>query len=243
MASASLSYILDRFKISIGAWLVGTFITALLVGMLLQQTFRYFRLYPKESWLMKCWVIAAVVLQLFTTAMIMYTSYDYLVTHYLDPAVFLGRNIWSSGTVPLIGALGNLVCESFFARRVYMIGPRYRVVVFSAMAMILTSCGFFVALAVQVYTSDASSASPFSGWLPTSASVLLLAGDVQLTAVLVYVLHQGRSGIRRTDSMVDLLIAYAISTGSLICILNVASLVVCVVFPHDVIFSASTLVL
>ncbi|KAI9059691.1 hypothetical protein FKP32DRAFT_1679746 [Trametes sanguinea] len=239
MASlTSLSSLLDRFKTGIGSWLVGTFLTTLLVGMLMQQTFRYFRLYPSDPSYMKAWVVLAVVLQLVTTALIMHTSYYYLVTYYLNPIVFTKPGVWTSAVVPVFGSINNLVCESFFARRVFMIGHRYRIIVLSAMVMILASCGFFIAVTVQAFTlHNVVSSSEKGGWLPTVGSALLLAGDVQLTGVLVYVLHQGRSGIKRTDSMVDILIAYAVSSGSIICILNLSG-----VFPHNIIYSASTLV-
>ncbi|KAI0662494.1 hypothetical protein C8Q70DRAFT_562873 [Cubamyces menziesii] len=240
----SFSSLLETFKNSIGAWLVGTFLTTALVGMLLQQTIRYFRLYPGDPFFLKAWVIIAVILQLVTTAMVMHTCYYYLVTYYLNPTVFLGTDVlWTAASVPLVGSINNLVSESFFARRVYMIGHRFRVFAYSAMVMIIASCGFYIAKTVEAFTlHQVASALDNGGWLPTVASALLLAGDIQLTTILVYALHQGRSGIKRTDSMVDTLIVYALSSGALICVLNVVSLVLSVVFSHSVIFATSTLV-
>ncbi|KAI9066295.1 hypothetical protein FKP32DRAFT_399573 [Trametes sanguinea] len=239
--------LLGEFKTDIGAWLVGTFLTTFLSGMLMQQTFRYFRLYPSDPIFMKTWVILAVILQLVTIALLMHTSYYYLVTYYLNTAVFSKPDVSTLGVVPFFSSTSNVVCESFFARRVFMIGRRYRIVVLSAMTMIIVSWGFFLAVPVQVFrgrlTFGNLDSTSFSGeWTPTVGSALLLAGDVQLTAVLVYVLHRGRSGIKRTDSMVDVLIAYAITSGTLICILNLTSIVLFGVFPHSIIYSACTLV-
>ncbi|KAL7285781.1 hypothetical protein ACG7TL_000890 [Trametes sanguinea] len=140
-----------------------------------------------------------------TTAMALQSAYYYLITHYLDLTVFARGDVWTAPSI------NNLVSESFFARRVYMVGRQYVIVVISA-------------------------------WIINVASVLLLLGDVQLTVVLVYALHRCRSGIRRTDSMVDILIAYAISSGSLICVINLATLILSFIFPHDPIFSAASLV-
>ncbi|KAI0651520.1 hypothetical protein C8Q79DRAFT_40983 [Trametes meyenii] len=174
----------------------------------------------------------------------MHTSYYYLVTYYLNPVSLLKRPVWTSASVPIFGSMSNLVSESFFARRVYMIGPQYRIVVLSAMLMILASCGLFITVSVHALaTSDLIvSVDTESAWLPTAGSALLFAGDVQLTAVLVYFLHKSRTGVKRTNSMVDLLIAYTISTGSLICVLNVVSLVLSVLYQHNIIYTAATLV-
>ncbi|OSD05869.1 hypothetical protein PYCCODRAFT_1474773 [Trametes coccinea BRFM310] len=212
-----------------------------LVGTLLQQTFRYFRSYPADPLYMKIWVLLVVILQLFSTTLIMHTSYYYLVTYYFNAAVFSKPDVWTSAFTPVSVSLGNLVAESFFARRVYMVGSRYRFVVVSAMAMILASCGFFIGKTAQVFAAATVLHRP-SQWPSSAGSALLLAGDLQLTGVLVYVLHTGRSGFRRTDSMIDILIAYALTTGSLICVLNIVSLILTIVFPHNIIFTASTLV-
>ncbi|KAI9067999.1 hypothetical protein FKP32DRAFT_196873 [Trametes sanguinea] len=229
MASlGSLTSLLDAFKVSVGAWLVGTFISTLGVGMLLQQTVRYFRLYPTDPPFLKIWVILAVIFQLITTAMVMHTCYYYLVTYYFNPLVFTKKDIlWTAALVPVFGSIGNLISESFFVRRVYMMGRQYRLIALSGLTMILVSCGFYIVKTVQAFT------------LHIVANALVAGG---LTAILVYVLHKGRSGIKRTDSMVDMLIMYAISTGSLICILNIVSLALSVVYPHDTFFAAATLV-
>ncbi|KAJ3015361.1 hypothetical protein NUW54_g1067 [Trametes sanguinea] len=224
----------------IGSVLVGTFLTTLLVGMLMQQTFRYFRLYPSDPSYMKAWrldsfsqVVLAVILQLVTTALIMHTSYYYLVTYYLNPIVFTKPDVWTSAVVPVFGSINNLVCErsgiSTFVRVRLLSRPDGLL----AVPQLLRSPRFHDRSSLQDYCSicdghdsrklrftlhNVVSSSEKGGWLPTVGSALLLAGDVQLTGVLVYVLHQGRSGIKRTDSMVDILIAYAVSSGSIICL-------------------------
>ncbi|KAI0374514.1 hypothetical protein BV20DRAFT_1049300 [Pilatotrama ljubarskyi] len=242
--ASSFTSLLNDFKTEMGAWLVGSFLTTLVVGVLLQQTFRYFRLYPNDPLYMKLWVVLAVVLQLLSNAMMMHVSYYYLVTYYLDPAVLTRGAIWTSSGSALIASVNILVAESFFARRVYMIGRQYRIVVLSAMIMIMAACGFYVARATSGLTANNIANAANTGiWLAPVATSLLVAGDLQLTSVLVYVLHQsGKTGIRRTSSMVDLLIAYAISTGSLICVLNVVTLVLAFVFNRNVVFTASTFV-
>ncbi|KAI0374516.1 hypothetical protein BV20DRAFT_1049302 [Pilatotrama ljubarskyi] len=265
-SSESFASELNDFKTEIGAWLVGSFLTTLLIGMLLQQSFGYFRLYPNDPLYMKAWVVATVVLQLLSTAMLIHVSYYYLVTYYLNPVVLTRGVIWTTSGAAYVASINGLLSESFFARRVYMsvssadgIGlsyyPRYdspafdlspllRLFFSAQMIMITSACGFYIARATVSLTVHSAVKAADSGvWLAPLATSLLVAGDVQLTSVLVYVLHQtGKTGIRRTSSMVDILIAYAISTGSLICVLNVVTLVLSFVFERSVVFTASTFV-
>ncbi|KAI0823083.1 hypothetical protein BC628DRAFT_615048 [Trametes gibbosa] len=197
-ASSEYLHELGRFKEGIGAWLIGTFISTLVVGMVLQQTFRYFRLYPSDPLYMKTWVVVAVILDLLTTAFSMHVAYYYLVTYYLEPQVFLKKDVWTSAFVTIFGPLNNLAAESFFARRVWMIAPRYRLIAVSAMLMILASCGFYFTVAQQAFAlPNIITAANTGSWLPSVSAALLLGSDLQLTVVLVFFLHGSRTGLRR----------------------------------------------
>ncbi|KAJ3015438.1 hypothetical protein NUW54_g1045 [Trametes sanguinea] len=164
-------------------------------------------------------------------------SYYYLVTYYFNPLVFTKKDIlWTAALVPVFGSIGNLISESKLIGRTVDDDS-------GIMRFLHRSVLENVFKTVQAFTLHiVANTLVAGGWLPTAAAALLLGGDIQLTAILVYVLHKGRSGIKRTDSMVDMLIMYAISTGSLICVLNTVSLVLSVVFPHDTFFAAATLV-
>ncbi|KAI0742840.1 hypothetical protein C8Q80DRAFT_1190933 [Daedaleopsis nitida] len=232
--------------------------------MLLQHTYRYFRLYPADPYYLKLWVILTVyavvhdssstqdfnpsclysTLQTITVVLTMHTSYFYTITNYFNPAVIIrSRDVWSASIVPVFGAISNLLSESFFARRVFKIGPQYRIIVVSAMTMILAATGFFLAVSAQAFQVHNLLESAARGsWLPTTGSALLLGGDLQLTSVLVYVLRRNRRGVKRTDSMIDILVVYAISSGLLICIFNVLSMILSLVFPDNIIYTAAALI-
>ena len=53
-----------------------------------------------------------------------------------------------------------------------------------------------------------------------SAGVGLAAlADTLLTTALIFSLHQSRTGIKRTDGIIDVLILYAINTGMCDCVM------------------------
>ncbi|EIW64951.1 uncharacterized protein TRAVEDRAFT_42357 [Trametes versicolor FP-101664 SS1] len=253
--SGSFESDLETLKTGLGAFLVGAFITTLAVGMVIQQTLRYFRLYPKDPLYMKAWVNISLLLCVMRSLQDAYhslafaqidlfqDSYYHLVTHYLDPLVFLKKAVWTSTIIPTLGPVNYVVSESFFARRVYMLGRYHRIIAIFAMTLIVASVGFFIPMTVQAATTTTAQAqSTFGGWQPTVGSALLVAGDLQLSGVLVYYLYKNRTGVRRTNSMVDILIAYTVSSGSLICALNIVSLILAVHDPHNALFVPASMV-
>ena len=52
-------------------------------------------------------------------------------------------------------------------------------------------------------------------YLVSARNAAATVTDVLLTSILVYSLHKSRTGIKRTDSMINVLIMYAVNTGLL----------------------------
>ncbi|KAI0651207.1 hypothetical protein C8Q79DRAFT_1004511 [Trametes meyenii] len=214
---------------SFGAWLLGTFFGLLMQGMIYHQAYRYFRLYPKDPALLKAWVVAVV--------------YAYLVTNYFKPEVLLGTPVWSMALLPILGSFAAVVSQSFFARRVYMFGPRYRIIVAIAMLCYLAFFGFYTTLSVKIFhVKDLQGFLKFS-WMASVGSSLMMVGDFLTTAVLIYALRRSRTGITRTDSLLDLLIMYAVSTGLLICVFNVLNVAFAIALPDNLIYTATSIML
>ncbi|KAJ3005304.1 hypothetical protein NUW54_g4398 [Trametes sanguinea] len=237
--SPAAEAIVNELKTNMGAWLVGTFLTTLFVGMLMQQTFRYFRLYPLDPLYMKLWVVVVVVLQVLSVAMMMATSYYYLVTYFMNPDVFMKGDVWLTPVSTTMqdrshysdihsyrqSAIRSFLCAPcLYDRRASEQGLSGKRV--DQMVMVLGSCvyvkrllGFLLGVAAQAFeVRNQETVSRSGTWFPAAGSALLLAGDMQLTGALIHALLQHRSGIRSTDSMVDILIAYSVSSGLLVCV-------------------------
>ncbi|KAI0668959.1 hypothetical protein C8Q78DRAFT_1080830 [Trametes maxima] len=77
-------------------------------------------------------------------------------------------------------------------------------------------CAFFALRAHMAYASFSSSALSQSA-LGTSSSVVTLAtglvAEFLLTSALIAILYQSRTGIKRTDSLLNVLMVYTINTG------------------------------
>ncbi|KAJ3005105.1 hypothetical protein NUW54_g4494 [Trametes sanguinea] len=93
---------------SLGAFIIGTYISLMLYGLTLHQSYRYFRLFPKDLLLMRIIVVATLILETVHTALCMHTCYYYLVVNYSNPAALL-EGVWSIRLMPLLTALPVLI--------------------------------------------------------------------------------------------------------------------------------------
>ncbi|KAI0667875.1 hypothetical protein C8Q78DRAFT_296927 [Trametes maxima] len=219
-----------------GAVLLGTFIGLILYGLGLHQTYRYARLYPEDSWFLKTLVIVIGALETLHSAMNMHTCYYYLVTNYFNPAVLPERGTWSIAFLPSCASAIMIVSQIFFARRVWLIGPGYRFVV--ALAILFLAGEFAFSLGASIEANIVTGFAEFYNrtWLISACFGMAAAADVLLTGGLIIVLRRSRTGFKRTDGMIDILIIYAINTGLLIGLFNVLSLILAAAMPRNLVY-------
>ncbi|TBU27657.1 hypothetical protein BD311DRAFT_778854 [Dichomitus squalens] len=229
-----------------GAVLLGTFFALMLYGVTLQQAYRYHVLYPSDRLLLKfavgtldsvprdclnlilylvmlLQVYATVILETVHMAFSCHTSYYYLVIGFADPSI-----------------LQHPV--HFFAHRAYVFGKRFRVWVSLAILFLMgefgvhvwiddthahlpVSAGFCVASSLmkaftpfaRISLSDRGfSAFVRYTWIIATASAMAVCADGILTTVLIMALLQGRSSLKRTNSTLDVLVLYTITTGEFV---------------------------
>ncbi|EJF60269.1 hypothetical protein DICSQDRAFT_127778 [Dichomitus squalens LYAD-421 SS1] len=118
------------------------------------------------------------------------TSYYYVVTLFWDPVfVFTSPPVWSAQLLPLGG---TFVLDEIFKA--------------VSVSEVSSHCDYGAQILLELFE--------FS-WLITAGSIIQMTADVTTTGSLIYVLRHLRTGFNsRTDSKLDLLIAYAFSTVS-----------------------------
>ncbi|RPD54873.1 hypothetical protein L226DRAFT_261520 [Lentinus tigrinus ALCF2SS1-7] len=218
-----------------GAVLLGTFLALILYGLTLHQSYRYFGMYPGDSRILKGLVIVVLILETVTSIMSMHACYFYLVTSYFNPRELL-RGTWSIRAMPLVSGLVMTASQSFFAWRVYIMGPRYRILVGAAAFLCILELGFSSAATAEAFIARSFQSFKHVTWLVSTQSTMAVTADILLTIVLIYVLRRSRTGIKRTDSMLEVMIMYSINTGLLTGIFNFLSLFFSFIRPGDMIY-------
>ncbi|KAI0353725.1 hypothetical protein OH77DRAFT_1522283 [Trametes cingulata] len=251
---AGLGGSLPSLDNSYGAVLLGTFFGLILYGLALHQAYRYSRMDFGDSKWMKCYVAIVMALDTFHVILCMHMCYYYLVDNYFDPAVLFTR-VWSIDNLGLSAAVTIVTCQGFYAHRVWLVGRQYRPLVIIVVVFLLGVLGMFKdVLIIHGWTySRSSHAPPHSScsasatyatvnanilpgysefrqltWLFSIGFGLVVVSDVIMTTVLIVVLRRSRTGFTRqdrTDSKLDVLIAYTISTGLLTDVFSILSFI------------------
>jgi len=212
---------------SFGAQLLGTFFSAIFYGLTLHQTYRYYRLFRIDRLSLKVLVSALFVFDTLTTALAMHTSYSYLVEGFGDNDGLLYSN-WSFRLSSVFLAGPPFLSNAFYVSRLWIIGMRNWFFLGTMGALMLTRLGFQMALAVVVWQYPLLSDFRKFQWMVRAYCGPSLVADILLAVFFCWTLHKRRTGYARTDSKIDLLMIYAINTGSLTslaCLLSLMSLV------------------
>ncbi|KAF8130937.1 hypothetical protein K438DRAFT_2032082 [Mycena galopus ATCC 62051] len=214
---------MGKFDTTLGALCVAYVLAWGLFGVTSMQSFSYFQKFSKDSVWMKSLVGGLWVLDTLQLALIGHVLYYWVITNYTNPAV-LGDSVWWL-ELPIytrftdclfrsltIGVLVTntivLIVELFLARRVYirkMFSPWF--------SLFLTWTTWFQLQKTAFYVEFQ--------WISSVGLACASAADTIIAISLSYYLWRSRTGIKTTDSIVNMLILYALNTGLLtgICVL------------------------
>ncbi|KAI0751766.1 hypothetical protein C8Q80DRAFT_1268955 [Daedaleopsis nitida] len=214
-----------------GAYLLGTFAGIVLYGLSVHQLYRYYRLFPSDS--------------LFIRFLVGVVIYYWLVAHYLDIGELV-KGVWSLEVIfipvssmhvrviayitwvpkalPIILSLLMLTTQLFFAKRVFLLGPRYRQVVAIAFLFILGELAFSIATAYKALKATQLWTLESSAWLISITLCFGFVADAMFTVTLTQVLRKSRAELTKT-SLLDRFQTYVVNTGLLHCIFNLIAFI------------------
>ncbi|KAM5544794.1 hypothetical protein V8D89_001692 [Ganoderma adspersum] len=222
---------------TLGAVLIGTFIGLALYGLIVHQSYRYFRLYADDSRWVRFLVLAILALETFHVILSMHICYHYLVTNYYHPYAVLS-GVWSVSLLSVTSGVVVLPSQSFFARRVFLLGGlRYRILVVLALILFAAELGFFCAGTAQAFAFPWFSRFQHYTWLISAGTGTAFVGDTLLTVVLVNLLRKENTGSKRMERTLETIMLYAVNTGLLTGIVNLLFLLFSVMYPNNLIYA------
>ncbi|KAI0749986.1 hypothetical protein C8Q80DRAFT_1269777 [Daedaleopsis nitida] len=218
-----------------GAVLIGTYFGIMLYGLTLHQFYRYTRLSPNDSFFIKAVVYSVVAFETFHTVLCMHMGYWYLATNYFNP-VALGNGVWSVDMIPLSAASVIMASQLFFVRRVYMFGSKYRWVVYLAGLLLVIELGLLAAATAEAFHQGTFAKFEHVTWLISAGFGTAAVADVLLTTALIVTLRSSRTGWKRSDGVIEILILYAVTTGLLTTIFNILTFLFAIIYTDNLIY-------
>ncbi|EIW61846.1 uncharacterized protein TRAVEDRAFT_44667 [Trametes versicolor FP-101664 SS1] len=220
-----------------GALLICTFISLMLYGVALHQVYQFTFLDGSNSRLVNYYVAVLVVLDALHTVLAIHTNYRNFISKYFTPDS-LADPLWSLNLQPVITGTIIVTCQMFFAR----LGKMYQPLVKYTGGMFVVELAAAIAFTWIAFKQDSVHDLNNFSWLQSGGYGVVITADAIMTTVLVVALHRSRNGFKRTNSVLDLLTAYAICTGLITLVFATMCFGSAVISPNNLLFGALDLV-
>ncbi|KAL1949865.1 hypothetical protein VTO73DRAFT_8746 [Trametes versicolor] len=239
LLAAAVRSQLPPLQDTFGAYLICTCIGCMLFGLTTHQTYRYYRLYPTDAVSLKTLVASLLALDILHTITSIHVCYHYLVTNYFNP-LSMGTGVWSIRLGIMETGMVILVAHCFYARRLFLLGNGHLFPVSVIGLLLLAEVGFSLAATIESFVQVSFEKFFAFQWLIWVVLAVALLVDLVATSILTFYLRRSRTGFKRTDSMVDVLMVYGINTGLSTSVLTLAALICSIAASHTLIWAAIT---
>ncbi|KAJ7907045.1 hypothetical protein B0H13DRAFT_2332779 [Mycena leptocephala] len=185
-----------------GAWFISLFLETILYGMGILQAWLYFHWYPADGWSTKLSVLLVTTLETVQIVFFFASSYSRFVDHF---GVLQTDIIWQDSLQLLANYLSAFAVQIYFANRIRILMTRFN-------TNWLAKLGLWI---IAISTLQCAAA---------------LMCDILITLYLCVVLHNAKTGIESTNSMLDTLIVNAINRGMLTALASAFTMVLAGLF-------------
>lgn len=218
-----------------GAYLIGVYVSLIVYGITILQTFIYFQNYWSDGIVMKSIVASLWTLETVRQAFSAHAAYHYLVINYFNPPE-LERNVWTIPINTLTTAIIILITHFCFIQRVWYVSKKNKWIVAGLTIICLVHFGVMVALFEEMWRAVMLSDYRKSNTLIFTALALSLVTDGSISIALTYFLYSNRTGIPSTDSVVNRIIALIVNNGILLSGSDVVIVILVSIMSHNFIY-------
>ncbi|TFY78349.1 hypothetical protein EWM64_g5659 [Hericium alpestre] len=192
-----------------GVAYVGITFSAILYGITCLQTFIYFHSAHKDGWAIRILVVLSLIVDTIHQAFLIHSGYFYLISNYANPTALVTA-VWSIVSAVFLNVrnFGNYDSSVEGSDRRYS----------------------YTGLQKPVLSAQALKRTEPTAILGLSVSV---AADFFIAISLSYYLGRSRTGFRYTDTLINRLITYTVSTGLITSIITLIDLTVYVTRQDD----------
>jgi len=196
---------------------IGILLTALCLGVLTVQTSSYCHAFPNDGGWVKLVVGFLWIVEAFQLACVTRALYSLFLKNYDNP---LAHIVWEFTTFQISAVCASVTVQTFFAHRVYSLSADLYLGVFVEV-LVLVQFGFGAATSVAsniVTTFEALDKDWM--WLVVSWLAMQAIADVAIATCMCLLLRRRRTGFQKTDSVINRMVLYTISTGLVTSILS-----------------------
>ncbi|KAF8235458.1 hypothetical protein L208DRAFT_757835 [Tricholoma matsutake] len=220
---------------TMGAVLIGTLMSGILLGVTYIQSFYYFIDCRTDAWYLKSLVVSTVVLDTVHMLLISHSIYHWLVTNFNNPSG-LEQLVWSAAVEALPTALTSMLVQGFFVLRVWHLSRSY---LLSGLIVLIVVVGFGCVLAWVILAMQMEALVDLLAITPLTIAInaVSASADVIIAASLVILLSRARTGFKRSDTIINKLILFVVNTGVLTSCIAIAAFISVLASPNTLIYA------
>ncbi|KAG9308334.1 hypothetical protein JVU11DRAFT_12098 [Chiua virens] len=225
-----------------GSTLAAVFVSLVLYGVSILQTFLYYERYTKDTIILKLLVAWVFVLDTIHTILISTGVWQYFVVHFGDDNFLAYTHAPLLISIAVTSAVSSTV-QSFFIYRIWFLTKsRFRwlfpaILMPFVIAQLVLGVSYTV-IAMVFQTSVSAVSGPLLTKLANALNGTATAVDIIITISLCSLLAMGRTGFEDTDRMLLRLIFISVNTGLSSALFAFLSVILLVIYPTDLIFTA-----
>ncbi|KAF8337190.1 hypothetical protein F5887DRAFT_1283008 [Amanita rubescens] len=222
---------------TLGATFVGNVIAGCLYGIASIQAYTYFRRRPTDSIIFRSLLFLVWLADTTQLIFVTHALYYYMVINYDNPLALLYPN-WSILSQVFATCISGFIVRGIFTMRIWLLTRRNYLLVGVIAFASLSTFVFGIAFAISGFSIGTFANLHSISYLLYAAFASAVAADVSIAISLCVSLSKRRTGFKRTDSLLNVLMLYSINSGLLTSLCSIASLVTYAVWPTEFTFIA-----
>ncbi|GJE89139.1 hypothetical protein PsYK624_052330 [Phanerochaete sordida] len=219
-----------------GATMVGGLVTTVLYGIFLVQMSMYLQRSRDEMVALKVSIWLLWLLNTMHLICIAHSLYFYMVTNFANPLVLAQTAPWSLPLVVFFTTTTDCLVQTWFIFRVWRLSKENRPLTIALGICSTAALGISLGITIRFYMLKDFAHYSEANWLVYLGLGLTVLTDLLIAVALCYYLRRMRSTVRRTSSMVNALIVYAVNTGLFTSLLCIGCLIARLSQPSNFIF-------
>ncbi|KAF8313697.1 hypothetical protein DL93DRAFT_1161416 [Clavulina sp. PMI_390] len=204
-------------------WFIGILLNSFWTGVIQVQSYLLFRKFPKDPYYLKLIVLTLCVSQMFYFFSCLLILYNDLVRAAMD-ITLLSASIWEMRWVSTHRLITTTLSQLFFAGRLWSYGRDLRVILPLAI-VIMTTTAFGIAESDKTWHLEYTGSLSLFYWSQTAWNISIVATDLFISLYLLCLMLRRRSGFKSTNSILNLIIIYGVTTGVVSSVLALIGLV------------------
>lgn len=221
---------------TMGAMFIGAMLAAVLWGTSCVQAYAYYLRCAEDGIYFKLLVTVVFVLDTAHQALISHSIYYYVISHYANPAALL--SIPTSLIIQVeINDITAFLVQCFFIWRIWRLSHK-NYLISGIVLLSAISCLVFTSLYVhRAFELTSFAEVPKIQELSALINITATVTDVLIAVVMIWLLQSSKSGLDRTNDIINRLLLFVINTGLLTSICSVAALVSVLAAPQNLIYT------